>query len=305
MAVPAAYIALIIVWSTTPLALKWSTEEVGFLFAAAGRMSLGLLCVVIVARLRGEVFGYDWPAFKVYGAAAVGIFGAMFCVYWGAQFIPSGWIAIVFGSSPLITTLLARLMLGERSLSTSKLIGLACGLAGLGVIFYSGMAVSVSAALGILAVVVSTCLHSLSAVLIKRLNSDLPALIIVGGGLALSLVPYYLCWFLIDGQWPQAIPNRSLGGILYLGTIATTVGFTLYFFVLKHQTPTQVALIAFISPISALILGNLLNGEAFDARVLLGAALVLVALFLHEVFPAWRKSSKQRASAVPIAPPSS
>lgn len=43
MSVPAAYLAVILIWSTTPLAVKWSGEGPGFLFGALGRMALGVL----------------------------------------------------------------------------------------------------------------------------------------------------------------------------------------------------------------------------------------------------------------------
>ena len=46
MRVPAAYLGLIALWSTTPLAIKWSSDGVSFLFGAASRMTLGLLCVL-------------------------------------------------------------------------------------------------------------------------------------------------------------------------------------------------------------------------------------------------------------------
>ena len=53
MSVPAAYLAVILIWSTTPLAVKWSSEGPGFLFGALGRMALAaVLCVTLVTVLR-------------------------------------------------------------------------------------------------------------------------------------------------------------------------------------------------------------------------------------------------------------
>ena len=302
MAVRIAYVALIVIWSTTPLTLKWSTEGVSFVFAAASRMSLGFVCVMLVATWRGEHLRFDRRALQAYACAALGIYAAMITVYWGAQSIPSGWVAIVFGMTPLVTTALAAPLLGERSLTLGKVLALICGVAGLCVIFHNGLTLSTQAALGLAAVLVATVFHALSAVLIKRVNSDLPALTIVAGGLAFALGPYYLSWWLLDGTLPDAVPQRALWSILYLGVIATTVGFSLYYYVLKHQSPTQVALIAFVSPITALLLGSWLNQELITGRVVLGASLVLIALFAHEVLPALRQAHKRRhATASPIA----
>ena len=47
------------------------------------------------------------------------------------------------------------------------------------------------------------------------------------------------------------------------------------------------------------MLGRLLNAEALDARVLLGAGLALTALMLHEVIPAWLSGRRARLSGTP------
>jgi len=51
VSVPAAYIGIILIWSTTPLAIQWSSNEVGFLFGITSRMILGILGGLLVAGL--------------------------------------------------------------------------------------------------------------------------------------------------------------------------------------------------------------------------------------------------------------
>lgn len=302
MYLPAAYLSVILIWSTTPLAIKWSSEGVSFLFGALSRMTLGLLCVLALCALRRELPRLDREAFKAYGTAAIGIFPGMFCVYWGAQFIPSGWIAVIFGLSPILTAGLAALLLGERSLTPVRVLAQLCGLAGLAIVFAAGRELGPAAVLGIGAVLFSTCCHTLSAVLMKRLASTQPASAIVAGGLACALPGYLLCWALFDGRWPQAVPPHALAAIAYLGVIATTAGFTLYYFILQRLRASQVALITLISPLAALFIGKLLNDEPLQANTLLGAGLILVGLALHEVLPAWRAHrARTVARAAPVA----
>lgn len=53
MSVPAAYVAVILIWTTTPLAVKWSGEGPGFLLGALGRMGLAaIVCMLLLALLR-------------------------------------------------------------------------------------------------------------------------------------------------------------------------------------------------------------------------------------------------------------
>lgn len=107
MNVPAAYLGVIVIWSTTPLAIRWSGAGVGFLFGALTRMLLGRFCVLLLCVARREFLRFDRAARSAYLAASVGIFPGMLCVYWGAQFVPSGWISVVFGLSPLVTAAFA------------------------------------------------------------------------------------------------------------------------------------------------------------------------------------------------------
>ena len=51
MSVPAAYIAVILIWSTTPLAIQWSGVGVGYLFGITSRMILGVMVGLMVAGL--------------------------------------------------------------------------------------------------------------------------------------------------------------------------------------------------------------------------------------------------------------
>ena len=56
MSVPAAYLAVILIWTTTPLAIKWSGEEPGFLFGVTGRMVLGTFTALLAVIATALVF---------------------------------------------------------------------------------------------------------------------------------------------------------------------------------------------------------------------------------------------------------
>ncbi|MGR8935804.1 MAG: DMT family transporter [Gammaproteobacteria bacterium] len=282
MRILAAYFGVILLWSTTPLAIKWSGEGPGYLFGVTGRMTVGALCVGTALLLLRRPLAWHRGARLTYVAVAVQIYGSMLVVYWASQFIPSGWISVVFGLSPLITALLAALCLGERSLMPGKLLAYCCGIGGLSVMFGSALQFGQQAALGIAGVLLSALLQSASAVWIKRLDARVPALSQVGGGLLFAVPAYWLTWGLADGRWPVRLPVSSWGAILYLGVIATGIGFALYYYVLLHLSATRVALVTLIAPVFALLLGHMLNHEALTPQIILGTALILAALLLHE-----------------------
>ncbi len=280
--VGAAYLGVILIWSTTPLATKWSGEGPGFLFGAASRMCIGVLCVFALLWWRQVPLPRNARAWQHYLAGAISVYGAMCLSYWAAQQLPSGWISVIYGLTPLITAVLSRVLLGENSLTPHKLVALAICVSGLWVIYGSATRLGGHAVLGICALLVGAVLHALSAVLIKRINANIPALASVAGTLLFAWPAYVLTWWAFDGAWPHELPLKSGLSIIYLGVIATTLGFSWYFYVLKHLTATQVAMMMFITPILALAAGFWLNHEPLTPRILSGAALILAGMVLHE-----------------------
>lgn len=281
MSVPAAFLAIILVWSTTPLAVKWSSEGAGFLLGALSRMALAaILCVAILTALRRKL-PWHRQARQAYIAAALGAYGALLCVYWGAQYIPSGIVALVFGLTPLLTALFARIVLNERSLTSPKLAGMLLALLGLGVIFGAHATWGAHAAAGILVVLLGVVLHSLAAVLVKRHNASLPSFMLTTGALLITAPLFFLTWEIFGAPIPAAVTPQTVGAIVYLGIVGSVIGFSLYFYLLRHIEANAVALVTLVSPVLALILGATVNHESIPGRVWTGAALVLLGMALH------------------------
>ena len=284
MRIPLAYLCIILLWATTPLAIKWSSEGSGFLFGVTGRMTIGTVCLVLIVGLSKQRLPCNRKALQTYLAIALQIYGAMLAVYWAAQFIPSGWVSVIFGLLPLMTALLARVCLGEKSLTLGKLLAYSMGMCGLWVMFGSALQLGHDAVLGIIGVLVSTFLQAASSVWVKRIGTNISALSQVTGGLLLSLPLYLMTWKQLNGQWPIEISTLSLASIIYLGMIATTAGFVLYYYLLIHKTATKVSLVTLVSPVMALLLGHYVNHEPLTMKIITGTVLILGALVIHEFF---------------------
>lgn len=291
-----AYITVILLWATTPLAIKWSDEGAGFLFAVTARMAIGLVCLLLMRGLSKQRLVWHRKALQTYLAVAVQLYGSMLAVYWAAQFIPSGWVSVIFGLLPLMTAILAAIWLKERSLTLGNLLAYILGISGLWIMFGSALQMGHDAVLGIIGVLVSTFLQAVSSVLIKRIDAKIPALSQVTGGLLLSLPVYLITWAIFDGHWPTEISPISLASIIYLGMIATTVGFVLYYYLLLYQSATKVALVTLISPVMALLLGHAVNHEPLTMKVVTGTLLILSALLMHEFFDRLTSSKKAQTS---------
>jgi drug/metabolite transporter (DMT)-like permease len=287
MSIPAAFVSVILIWSTTPLAIKWSALGIGYSFAVLSRMMIGtLLCGLLLVLLRVR-FPLHRRARMGYLVSGLSMFGAMMLTYWSAQFISSGMISVLFGLSPLLTSLGAALWLKEEAITPSKVGGMLLGLAGLALVFRGGFGLGEGAPMGVLALFIAVVLQSLGLVWIKRVGDDSPPLAITLGSLIVALPMFMLTWWLADGHWPAALPERALAATVYLGVFGSVLGFALYFYMIKHMEAGRVALITLVTPVMALLLGHGLNNEVVLPQVWFGTASIVLGLCMHRWGGLW------------------
>lgn len=283
MSIPAAYLGIVLIWSTTPLAIQWSAQGAGFGFAVFARMLVGAALaalLLVVWRIR---FPLHARARRSYLAGGLGLFGAMSLTYWGARHVHSGLVSVLFGLSPLMTGVFAAWWLGERALTPRRLAGMALGCAGLATIFAQGAgAGGAQAPVGLAALLLAVAIYSATLVWIKRIGDDSPPLATTAGTLIVSLPLFGLVWWCAEGGLPDALPARAGAAIVYLGVFGSVLGFALYYHVVRHTAAGSVALITLVTPVLALLLGHAFNGEEIAARVWLGAALITGGLALHQ-----------------------
>ena len=287
MSLSAAFVSVILIWSTTPLAIKWSAMGAGFSFAVFARMAISvLLCAALLALLRIRL-PLHRRALHSYVASGLSMWGTMALAYWSSQYVSSGMISVLFGLSPLITSLGAMLWLKEESLTANKLAGMLLGLAGLVLVFRGGLGLGDGAALGLVALFLAVVFQALGLVWIKKVADDSPPLATTFGSLAVALPLFFAVWWLADGHWPAALPDRATAAIIYLGTVGSVLGFMLYYYMIKHMDTGRIALITLVTPVLALLLGHGLNNEAVLPQVWFGTAFILLGLGLHRWGVQW------------------
>lgn len=294
MSISAAYASVIVIWSTTPLAIQWSAQGAGFSFAVAARMLIGLaVCLLLLGATR-TAFPFGAAARRLYTASGLSLWGSMLLTYWGALHIPSGLISVIFGLSPLVTGVFAALWLGERTLTPQRVSGLAIALAGLWLIFGQPWPGDGDARLGTAAVFGGMVAQALGLVWIKRLNVGASALAITAGSLGIAVPLFVLAWLVIDaGTPPGEISARAGWAIVYLGVLGSVVGFTLYYYMIKRLDAGRVALITLVTPVSALLLGQAFNAEEIPLAGWAGITLIGAGLVLYE----WQTLGQMRRRA--------
>jgi drug/metabolite transporter (DMT)-like permease len=94
----------------------------------------------------------------------------------------------------------------------------------------------------------------------------------------------FLAVLALPEHWPQrvtALPPQTWAVVIFIGA-SSGIGYFLWLYALKHETPTRVTVFLALNPVTAGILGSLLLHEVIDgwmvgATVLIGVGLWLAA----------------------------
>lgn len=276
-----AYLTVVLVWATTPLAIKWSAEALPPVMSAMLRMQLAVLIGLPWLWLIGERLYWHRRAVLGYAAAFPGVFGAMALSYLASAHVPSGLISVVFGLAPLMSGLMVQAMPTGVRLNRWHWSGCAVGVAGLAVVFLPSLALGNGMLTGLLLLLGAVLCFSVTGVLVKHVAPTTHPLSHTVGSLVLSL-PFYAVLSVASGESVQ-LGDRPEGvfAIVYLAVFGSLIGFVSYFVVLRRLAPATVSLITLMTPVLALLLGAWLNNEQPSARVYAGAALIISALGLY------------------------
>jgi len=271
--------ALVLIWGTTWAAIRVGLQGIPPLTGVALRFTiagLALLALVPVFKVR---LGATRRERLLWLCNAFFTFCVSYSIlYWAEQWVPSGLAAVLFATFPLIVALLAHFLLPGERLTWAAGFGILVGFAGVAVIFSEDFRTLLGPQVVTAATVLLLCplCSAIGSVAVKKW----------GGGihpLSTAAVPMLLCGLVIgplsrltDAGRPVHFTGPATLALLYLALIGSALPFTLYFWLLKHNSATRMSLINYAVPIVAVIVGHFAFDEPVTLRVALGAALVIV-----------------------------
>ncbi|MFE6687704.1 DMT family transporter [Streptomyces sp. NPDC057743] len=243
--------------------------------------------------------GAWWWRSLVLGLLNMGGFFAL--VYVAAQRLPTSLASVVMALSPLVMALCAWGLVGERP-RVAHLVGAVVGAGGVGLMLLTA-SVAVDA-VGVLASVGAMGMSSLGYVLAKRWSAADGAGVdvwastawqLLAGGLV--LVP---CAVVVEGA-PPALDGRAWLGFGYVTVVATAVAFAAWFAGLRRLPAATVGLVGLLNPVTGVLLGTALSGEALGWREWCGLVLVWGGVLLGRPGGgAGRAGAMARGSAVRV-----
>ncbi|WP_394193083.1 DMT family transporter [Pseudoalteromonas atlantica] len=288
MNVKVSYFLMVLVWSTTPLGIVFSSATVDPTLAVLLRMLIGLVLAAFVVAIANIRIPWHRRACFLYGYSSMGIYGGMLLSYMAAQTVPSGLISLIFGLAPILSGLLAQRLLNEPKFSLIKSLALLCALFGLYLVSKEHIQGSMLQMQGLVYVALAVCFFSLSGVMIKRIRIAIHPMATTFGSLIFVTPLFFITWWFFGGQLDsQAWSAKSIWSIVYLGVFGSLVGALAYFHVLQKLTASTVALTTLITPSFAIALGAWLNDEPISIQLSVGAGIILISLAIFQFGEGW------------------
>jgi drug/metabolite transporter (DMT)-like permease len=240
-----------------------------------GLAALILMAVLRVARVSMPRDPRIWAAFL-----GMGLLNNVvpFClIVWGQTHIASGLASILNATTPLFTVMVAHVFTTDEKMTGNRLAGVLVGF--VGVVFLIGPAVlrnsgaDITAQIACLAAAFSYALAGIYGRRFKRMG--VPPLATATGQVTTSALVLLPLALFVDQPWLLPMPGLGTwAAVAGIAALSTALAYVLYFRILATAGATNLLLVTFLIPVSAILLGSLALGERLDPRHFAGMALI-------------------------------
>jgi drug/metabolite transporter (DMT)-like permease len=266
-----ALVTVYVIWGSTYLGIAYAGETIPPLFAASTRFITAGVLMALVVTARGDTLRMPRRAFASCVVVGVLLPGANAVLFFAERNVPTGLASLIIASVPLWLVVLR--LAGHERLPWQALAGVGVGFAGVAVLAQpSGGAKW----WGISLCVCSALMWASGSFLSSRLAMPTDpfaatSVEMLAGGLI--MFPFSL--LTVHHLSPS---TASIAGWIYLVLFGSIVGYTAYVWLLANAPLGLVATYAYVNPVVAITLGVLFRGEHLTWRLLVGAAIVVVAV---------------------------
>jgi drug/metabolite transporter (DMT)-like permease len=207
-------------------------------------------------------------------------------IAWGEIRISSGLASILNATTPIFTVIAAQFLTSDERLGWGKAAGVLCGFLGVAVLIGPDSLGGIGAFHGFggvelpgqLACLLAALVYAFAGIYGRRFKGMAPLKLATGQVTASTLVLLPLS-ALVDRPWTLAMPSlHAWAALLGAALLSTALAYRLYFRILAVAGATNLLLVTFLLPVSALLLGVFVLGEAVEARSFAGMALIGIGL---------------------------
>jgi drug/metabolite transporter (DMT)-like permease len=239
--------------------------------------AIALNILVVATGKRMPILPKQWAAFFVMGG--LNNLVPFSLIFWGQTQIASGLASILNSTTPLFTVVLAHLLTRDEKLTANRAAGVLAGILGVAVMIgpdaLSGLSSNVQAQLAVLGAALS---YAFAGIYGRRFQG-LPPLVTASGQVTATTILMLPVMLVADQPWTLPLPSAGTWAALAgLALLSTALAYVIYFRILAVAGATNLLIVTFLIPVSALVLGMSVLGEHIDGRHFAGMALIALGL---------------------------
>lgn len=276
-------LALASMWGFSFLFIKVAVGELSPIEVVAGRTLVGAAVLVVILRFRRRRLPRGW---RIWGHLMVlASFGnaipwAIFA--WAEESISSG-LASVINSLMPATTLAVAAAIGMERLTARKVGGLALAFAGTAIVV-SGELGTPGRLFAVLGAVTATLFYAGATVYTKRFVSGRETPMALATGQVLGAAVLSVGAALVMGPVPDlgALSWQVTWSVVLLGAFGTGLAFLVFYTLIERVGATNASMVTYLIPVVGLLAGWLVLDESFGPHVLIGAAVIVVGIWLAQ-----------------------
>lgn len=246
------------------------------------RVALAAIALHIIVRMTGQAMPRDrqaWAAF--FGMGFLNNVIPFLLIVWGQTHIASGLASILNATTPLFAVVVAHFLTTDEKMTGNRLIGVIVGFAGVALMIGPSVLSSLgSNVLAQLAVLGAAFSYSLAGIFGRRFRRmGLAPIIPAAGQVTASTVLLLPVALFVDHPWTLGIPSSEAWmALACLAILSTAIAYVLFFRILATAGATNLMLVTFLIPVSAILLGALFLGEQLQLKHFIGMAMIAVGL---------------------------
>jgi drug/metabolite transporter (DMT)-like permease len=229
-------------------------------------------------------------------------------ISWGETRIASGLAAILNGTVPLFTLVLAHVWLHDERLTWARVAGLVVGFAGVVVLVSRDVGPGgLAGSIGGQAAVIAAALSYAVAVTFSRkyLRGQPP---VMQSFMTMFVGVLFMAIATPIAEGPIVLPTLPVLwlAVAWLGLLGSCLAYVLFFSLINAWGPTRASLVTYVFPVVGLVLGIALLGEPLDWRLFAGTLLVvggIVVVNFSTVAQSFSSARKVPAASHPAAAP--
>jgi drug/metabolite transporter (DMT)-like permease len=270
-------------WGSTWLVIRGQLGEVPVSWSVCYRFLTAAATIFVVALARRVRLRLTMREQALLAIMGISIFCLNFnFIYRAEAHVTSGIVAVVFALLLVYNAVAGWVFLGQP-LSRPFLAGSAVAMGGIGLLFEhelrSAHRPPHETVLGVGFVLIALVFASIANVMqsTERMRA-IPMPAMLAWGMTWGAAANALYAFITTGPPRFLVTPTYVGGVLYLGILASALAFTLYFGMIRLIGPARGGYVNVLTPVLAMILSTVFEHYVWSVEAALGGLLVVAGL---------------------------